>query len=78
MALIGVSDDLYVYAFVTCVMCERTIMTTEATAGPLLGDGSQSFTCNKHLADRAFWLTGWAAFNAKHGNTASMNISEAR
>ncbi len=37
--------------YVKCVLCERTIPTSDATIGPLNAAGEVSLLCNGHLWD---------------------------
>jgi hypothetical protein len=64
MAIIGMSEDLGVHAFVSCIICKKIVSGLEATAGSVYADGRQAFACNKHLRERTRWISAWATFNA--------------
>jgi hypothetical protein len=65
MATIGMSDDLYIYAFVACIICKKVVPSMQATTGSTHADGRQAFACARHFCERPRWIIAWATFNAQ-------------
>lgn len=46
-----------------CIICYESVPLSEATAGSLHADGSPAFACDRHIYNRAAWITAWALFD---------------
>lgn len=69
MALIGMSDDLCVHTFVTCIICLRRVPSTQVTAGVSPHSGRHAFACNRHVVERGAWIYTWAQTHGVHSRT---------
>jgi hypothetical protein len=62
MVIIKLPDDLQSLSSITCVICSKTIVLEEATAGLWDVDNQQAFACNGHFWNGSEYIVGWVDF----------------
>lgn len=64
MGILQIPDDLVAAATVTCIICHREIILSEASASLHDAGGSLTFTCSGHFWDVGRYIIGLADFMA--------------